>query len=252
MKGFELVWYKAYFDLKSEAARGSLGILWWILEPLLYLGALSVVFIAIRQRADGDFLAFLFVGLIIWKWFAASISQGSNAIAGHTGLMRQVYIPKVLFPLVSLLVVFFKFLIVFVLLLAGLVAFGFSPNISWVALPVLMFIQLLMLAGATFFLAWLVCYLPDMKLIIDNSLLFLFFLSGILFDISKAPDGVREYLYLNPLLQMIDAFRAVLLFGRWPNWQPLGVLFLCSLLMLMLSMLLLKRHDRKIPKVVLR
>ena len=35
----ELILYKAYADLRVEAARGYLGMLWWVLEPVLYMGA---------------------------------------------------------------------------------------------------------------------------------------------------------------------------------------------------------------------
>jgi lipopolysaccharide transport system permease protein len=252
MCNFEIIWYKTYFDLKAEVARGSLGVLWLVLEPLLYLGALSVVFIAIRQRTDEGFLAFLFVGLVVWKWFAMSVSQGSNSIVGHAGLMRQVYIPKTFFPLVSLGVNFVKFFIVFCLLMTALLALGFEANLTWLSLPALLMIQLLFLASVTFTISWSVCYIPDIKMVVDNSLLFLFFLSGILFDISKAPDYIRDYLYLNPVLIIIDSFRTVLLKGEWPNWSPLLIVVLGSLLLLLLSIRLLHKHDRKIPKVVLR
>jgi lipopolysaccharide transport system permease protein len=47
----ELILYRAYADLKAEAARGYLGVLWWIIEPLLYLGMFSVYFIYEIGRA---------------------------------------------------------------------------------------------------------------------------------------------------------------------------------------------------------
>lgn len=252
MNNIEIIWYKAYFDLKAESARGGLGIFWWVLEPLLYLGALSVVFIAIRQRTDEDFIAFLFVGLVVWKWFASSVSQGSNAIAGHTGLMRQVYIPKYFFSCTVLLVNTFKFSIVFLLLLMALLFLGTEPSLAWLSLPLLILVQMLMLLGIGMTLAWVVCYVPDVKVIVDNCMLFLFFLSGVIFDISKAPEGIREYLYLNPELIMIDAFRAVLLHGNWPDWTRLTGVSLLSVLLVLMGAYLLKKYDRKIPKVVLK
>ena len=252
MNTLTLAWYKACFDLRAEIAKGGLGMLWLILEPLLYLGALSIVFIAIRQQSDDGFIQFLFVGLVVWKWFAMSLGQGSNAIVGHTGLMRQVYIPKVFFPLVSLMVNFFKFMIVFFLLIAALLVSGFEISIVWSALPVLFMVQLLLLMSVVFFLSWLVCYIPDVKMIVDNSLLFLFFLSGVLFDVSKAPESIQAYLNLNPMLLLIDSFRSVLLEDTWPDWQALIVVVICSLVLLGLSVWLLYKFDQKLPKVVLR
>ncbi len=37
MQYIGLIFYRTYADLKAEAARGYLGVLWWILEPLIYL-----------------------------------------------------------------------------------------------------------------------------------------------------------------------------------------------------------------------
>ncbi|NQY25928.1 MAG: ABC transporter permease [Piscirickettsiaceae bacterium] len=247
-----LAWYKATFDLRAEIARGSLGMLWLILEPLLYLGSLSVVFIAIKQQSDDGFIQFLFVGLVIWKWFAMSISQGANAIVGHTGLMRQVYIPKMFFPLVSLMINFFKFAIVFCLLLVVLFFSGIEISIVWSVLPVLLLVQFLLLMSLVFFLSWLICYIPDVKMIVDNSLMFLFFLSGVLFDVSKAPESIQAYLKLNPMLHMINAFRSVFLKNEWPDWQALLIVTVCSSILFLLAAWLLHKHDRKIPKVVLR
>lgn len=246
-----LSWRKASFDLRAEVARGSLGMLWLVLEPLLYLGALSIVFMAIKQQAD-NFIQFLFVGLVVWKWFAMSVGQGANAIVGHTGLMRQVYIPKIFFPLVSLMVNFFKFGIVFCLLLVVLFLSGSEVSIVWISLPALFLVQFLLLMSLVFFFSWLVCYVPDVKMIIDNSLLFLFFLSGVLFDVTKAPESIQTYLGLNPMLHIINAFRAVLLRNEWPDWQALLVIVICSSILLWFATWLLHKHDRKIPKVVLR
>ena len=68
----EIIYYKTYADLRSEASRSYLGFVWWILEPVLYMSVFYLVFSVIRGQKDEDFILFLLVGLVSWKWFASN------------------------------------------------------------------------------------------------------------------------------------------------------------------------------------
>jgi lipopolysaccharide transport system permease protein len=60
----DLVRYRAYVDLKSESARSYLGMLWWILDPLMYLAIYYLVFGVVLQRGGEGFVGFLLCGLV--------------------------------------------------------------------------------------------------------------------------------------------------------------------------------------------
>ena len=46
----EILLYGVYSDLRTEVARRFLGFLWWIIDPILYMGAFYIVFaLALRQ-----------------------------------------------------------------------------------------------------------------------------------------------------------------------------------------------------------
>jgi len=86
MNYFELVFYKAYADLKVDASRGYLGTICWMLEPVLYLAAVFyAVFPVISHREEGDFIAFMLTGLVAWKWFASAVAQGDSSNANGAG-----------------------------------------------------------------------------------------------------------------------------------------------------------------------
>lgn len=250
-KQLQLIWYKAYSDLLAEASRGSLGLLWWVLEPLLYLGAFYIVFELAFKRGVEGFVPFLLIGLVSWKWFASSITNASNSISLARGLISQVYIPKIMFPAAIICVTTIKFLIIFTLLLLFIILYGYQPDLYWLAIPVVVLMQLLVIAGSATLVAAVVPVLPDLKLIIDNALLLLFFLSGIFFDLSQL-DGTTagNILALNPISIVIDSYRAVLLEHSWPAWGSVLYVVACSVIMLLLSLTLYKRLDRIYPKFV--
>ena len=46
----DLIWYKVYAELSAEAARTWLGILWWVIEPVLYMSVFYLIFGIIFQQ----------------------------------------------------------------------------------------------------------------------------------------------------------------------------------------------------------
>ena len=247
---FSLIAQKSAADLISEARRGYLGILWWVIEPVIYMSVFYLIFVVVFDRAGEGRVAFLLTGLVVWKWFATSIPQCAGSISANVGLIRQVYIPKFVFPAMVVTTSSMKFLIVFVLLLVFLIVTGKSPGAAWVALPVLMGVQLLFMLAIGCVLSAIVPFVPDLKLIIDNGMLLLFFLSGVFFDISSASPEIRFYLNTNPMVGIIDSYRMVLLEGAWPDWSLLGNVFSISLIVFALGWYLLQRFDRTYVKVI--
>ena len=252
MNYIELIFYKAYADLKAEASRGYLGTIWWILEPVLYLAVFYVVFSVIRHRGEGDFVAFMLVGLVTWKWFASTVAQGSKSVSNGAGLMQQVYLPKYIFPGVVALTNLAKFAVVFTLMLIFIVLYGIAPTLAWIALPVILAVQFMVMLAISGILAALLPFLPDMRQLIDNALVLLFFLSGVIFDIGQAPENIRPYLYLNPMVGLIKNYRSVIINGLMPDWFYLAVVLMLSILGLLIAKRLFDRFDRIYPKVLVR
>jgi lipopolysaccharide transport system permease protein len=245
----DLVWYKAYADLRVEASRGYLGILWWVLEPLLFMGVFYIVF-GMRFRQSGeDYVAFLLVGLVTWRWFDNTMKLGANALIWNQGLMQQVYVPKIVFPTVTVVTNTVKFLFVLAPLIAFLLLNGIVPGVTWLALPVLLAIQLLFVVASTWFISAIVPFLPDIRVIMDSGLTLLFFMSGIFFDIASLPARLAAYLRLNPMAVLIESYRKVLIKGVWPDWGMLGIVVLTSVIILLISLRLHLRYDRNFVKI---
>ncbi len=245
----ELVLYKTYADLRVEASRGYLGILWWVLEPLLYMIVFYIVFGILFQRGGEDYVAFLLVGLTAWRWFDNTIKLGANSLIINQGLMQQVYVPKIVFPTVNVVTNTVKFLVVLTVLLVFLLFYGVMPGATWLILPVLLGIQLLFVVAFTWLISAIVPFLPDIRVIIDSGLTLLFFMSGIFFDLESLPLQLANYLRLNPMAILIESYRKVLIQGISPDWKILGVVATLSLITLLISFRLHMRFDRQFAKI---
>jgi lipopolysaccharide transport system permease protein len=247
----ELILYKGIADLNSEASRAYIGFVWWVLEPLLYMGAFYVAF-GLGVRGGGPhMLFFLLCGLVPWKWFASAVNNGANTIQSNVGLMQQIYLPKYVLPWIVLVTTGIKFLIIFSLLLLLAVSTGKGPALPWLALPVLILAEMAFALAAGSFAAAIVPLVPDLGLIIDNGLIVMMFLSGIFFNVKTLSPTARTLIEINPMVSVIGGFRDVLIDHQWPDWNSLAWVFGVSAVIYAVAYAILRHFDRIYPKVMI-
>lgn len=247
---WELLSYRALAELKRDSSNMYLGMLWWVLEPLIYMLVFYLVFGLGLRKGGLDYVLYLLCGLVPWKWLDSTVRTSSGVIMGSVGLMRQLYFPKWILPGYIVLANMYKFLIVLALLLLFLAGAGVVPGVTWCALPVLIAVQLLLICALSGLAAALVPLVPDLKHVVNYGMTMLFFITGIFFDVSELGEPVKSWLLWNPTLVLIDAYRNVLLNQSWPDWHTLERVVLISSVLFLFSVFLLKRLDRYFPRVV--
>lgn len=246
-----IVLYGVYSALRTEVAKRFLGFLWWIIEPVMYMGVFYIVFELGLRQGGPDFAPFLLCGLIAWKWFEGTVRQAGSSIGMNAGLLHQIHVPKYLFALIQVLSNSFKFLIVLALLVVFLLVIGKSVTLAWLALIPVLLTQLVLIISVGFFLAAVIPFAQDLKQVVDNLLMLLMFMSGIFFSAEQVPESMRFIFELNPMVVLIAAYRSILLAGQWPQWAQLGYVLLVSAPLLLIAGLIFKRFDRHYPKLML-
>jgi len=245
----QIVSFKTYADLRAERSRTYLGFAWWFLEPLLLMGVFFVVFDLIMNRGGEGFVPFLLVGLVMWQWFRASVSHSSNSILQARGLVRDVALPFVIFPLVTVCSDSIKFGMVLAVLLVILWTLGYLPGVHYMALPVVLVTELLLITGVSFLLAALVPFVPDLRFIVDPLLQAVFFLSGVFYSIDKLAPEARGLILLNPMAGVIEAARDVLMDGAWPNLGYMAIVMLAGAAFTAGGVAAIRRLSHHYPKL---
>ena len=252
LRRFDVLRYQVHAELKAEMDRAYFGLIWWVAEPILYMVVFYIVFSLLFKRGSGDdFVPFLLCGLVAWRWFDASLRTGATSILLNGPLMNQVYLPKLIFPMVTVMANSLKFFVILGILLVFLLLYGIEPTISWLALPILIAVQFLIVTAGATLLALLVPFFPDLNILISNALTLLLFLSGVFFSIRDMPQKAQDLFYLNPMAVIIEAYRDILIHGKWPDWLHLGTATLTCLLVGILVWRLAKRFDKIYPKLVM-
>ena len=249
---WDIILYRTYAEVKSEAQLSYMGYLWWLLEPLLNTVLFFFILSAIVERAPTGQFLFLLVGAIIWQWMNASLIGASNSIVDAGGMLKQIYLPKAVLPLISILTNTWKFAFVFLLLILCVWVTGSRPTQAYAALPLLLLLEFAVILAFTLPLAVIMPYFPDARITVDAILRSLLLLSGIFFPVSQLPPTYRFYFHLNPIADLIEAFRAVLLEGHWPDWSMLVYVALVSLGGLAMTALLYGKLDRSVVKAIHR
>ena len=247
----DVIRYNIRAEMRAEMDRAYFGLIWWVAEPILYMAVFYVMFEVVFARGGPDFVPFLLVGLVAWRWFDASVRTSASSIEKGAALINQVHIPKLVFPLVIVFSNTIKFFIILAILILFLLLYGFPPTVTWIALPLLIAVQFVLVTTFSSLVALVVPFFPDLTILIGNIMTMLMFMSGVFFSISNLEPTVQAWLYLNPMAILIESYREILINGRWPDWSMLGTILAACVPLLVLALWMARRFDRTYPKLVL-
>jgi lipopolysaccharide transport system permease protein len=245
----ELILFSTYAELRAERARSYLGLLWWVIEPAMNMGVYYLVFAVIFNTGVADYVPFLLIGLTLWQWFKSCISHGGYSIWQQLPLIRQVKLPLQVFPSVQILADTVKFLCILALLLIVLWSTGYPPNITYLALLPVLLVEMIFVAAATYVVAAIVPLVPDLRFVIEQVLQVVMFLSGIVFSLDGLPPTLRRWFALNPIVELVDAGRGILIRAQWPDWWALGRVALISLALYAFGTFLITRLTPRYVKL---
>jgi lipopolysaccharide transport system permease protein len=217
--------------------RGSLlGILWTLLNPLAELLVLLFIFGRVMPVNIPNFPAYLFTGLIVYGWFQTSVNFATMAIVGNRELVRRPGVPLLILPVVTVA----SNLVHFVLslpILVGLLYLNHVPLTgAVVALPVLIASEFVLILAFAYPMATINVWFRDTPHVLRVALQLLFYLTPVFYEATALPARFQWFYQINPMAQMIDAYRAILLRGTLPRLSSVAYLIVVSSVLILLSM----------------
>lgn len=265
--GRELLINLTLRELRGRYKKSALGWLWSLLNPLASVAIYWVVFgyFLDIQPPVGDpsglqsFVLYLLCALIPWIYFSNSVQSSLEALVGNAGLIKKVFFPRDLLVmsvigalLVTMLIEMSVVLVI--LLLAG------NFLIPWIPMVlVLIFLETLLVLGAGLFLSVANVYFRDVKHIIGIAMQALFYSTPIIYPLSVVPDTadvlgleipIGDIYRLNPLVQMVQAYRSVLYDLRFPPLDTMLYLIGWSVGVLLIGYWFFERHQRRLAEEV--
>jgi ABC-2 type transport system permease protein len=214
-----LTWLVATTDFKLSYFGSVLGYLWSLIQPLLFFGVLYVVFAEILQlqRNVPNFPVVLLMNIVLFSFFQAATGASIPSVVVREGLVRKMQFPRLVIPVATVLTAAFNLLLNLVVVLLFMVISGIHPRLTWLLLPVLVLLLMIITCGTAMLLSALYVRYRDVSPIWAVISQTLFYASPVFIMIenieSRAP-GITRYYLFNPLATILQAARYCMVGGR--------------------------------------
>jgi lipopolysaccharide transport system permease protein len=237
-------------DIKLRYKRSILGFLWTLVHPLAQLLVLSFVFRVVVPIRIPHFTSFLFTGLIVWSWFQSSLILSTGAIVENRDLIKRPGFPTSILPIVTVTSTLVHFLMAFPILLLFLKIDHLQFTSALLAIPAIIVLQYLLTLAFAYLVATSHVAFRDTQYLLTVALLLGFYMTPIFYDISRIPERYRALYSMNPMAQLISAYRSILLHGSVPDPMNLAVLAVVFGALLWLGHYTFKRMSAHFAEVV--
>lgn len=226
-------------ELRGKYKGSILGFLWTFINPLLQLVVYTIVFSNIMRMGVSNYEIFLFVALIPWMFFSTSVLSGAGSIIYNQSLVTKIYFPREILPLSVVTSNFINMIYCSIIVLAVVLFYHMNLNLEvWFMLPVIAFIEYILVIGIVLIVSALTVYFRDLEHILGIIIMAWQFLTPVMYPESFVPSQYQAILYLNPMTPIIISFRDVLYYGKMPVVENLVYAFLWSLIIFICGFLL--------------
>jgi len=240
-------------DLRARYVGSALGVFWSVINPLIMLSIYIVLFSKIWNVKIGgkgglqDFAIYLCCALFPWNAMSESIIRSSNVIIEHSSLIKRVSFPQTILPLFANLSSFVHLFIAYGLFIIFLIIIeGPMILIYVVFLPFIFFLQLIFTLGPSYFFATINVFFRDTSQILGAVFTFLFWGTPIVYSPDIFKIKIMHYWFIiNPFYQMVNIYRDILMYKKFPNIISLVYLIVLSFVMLVIGVGIFQRSKRK-------
>lgn len=214
----EMIFSLVRRDLKGRYKGSVLGFLWTFLSPLLQLIVYTFVFSTIMRSGVEDYYLFLFVALVPWTFFSASISGGSTCITGQKDMVNKIYFPREVLPISHVISQLINMLLTYLVVIAVLIISGKGINLAaWVYFPIVVIQEVLLAFGLTMLCSAMNVYFRDLQYILNIVMLAWQFMSPVMYAADQVPEKWIKLFYLNPMTPIIEAYRDIFYYKQAPE-----------------------------------
>lgn len=218
----DFAWYLATSNLKARNATTALGIVWWVLNPLLLSGVYFLVFGIIfsgGRRGNPEYLAYLMSGMFAYRFTSSVITRASNTIVNNSKLIVNMRFPRLLLPISSVIESGIGFLVSILAFFAIIIPItGNWPGWSLLYFIPVFFFHIFFSLGLGALAARLAVPFRDVSNLIPYLLRIWLYISPIIWTIDQLeealdglPGWVEPLMNLNPMHHILLAYRTALL-----------------------------------------
>ncbi|MBT3581462.1 ABC transporter permease [bacterium] len=243
-KIFQLGFYLGLATFKTRTEGTSVGILWYLLEPLLFF----IILMSIRGAFNVNLVhypLYLFLGIIMFNLFSKSTRASINVMFANSGVIKSIKVSYFSLVIAVILNVVFAHLFEILVFMILMIYYGIPFFRIFLYIPVFFF-YLIFIFGCSMILSLLGIFIRDFVNIWGVVLRALWFATPI-FWVAKR----RFFLsVINPLFYFLTMARDVTINGVIPSYRVIFVVIIASILSLLVGLFVFNRFEKKIPEML--
>jgi lipopolysaccharide transport system permease protein len=220
-------------EIRVRYKQSLLGAAWAIIQPLTLMLIFTAIFsMLVHVPTEGiPYPLFAYTALLSWTFQASSVSLAIPALTNNLSLVTKVYFPREILPLASIGACLIDFLVASLLLMPALGGYGvpLSPTFLWV--PVILLIQLILLVGIVLPASALMVFYRDIRFAVPLGVQLWLYMTPVIYPTSLVPEQFRLLYAMNPMVGIVDSYRRVILQGVPPVPEYLLISLALSVLL---------------------
>lgn len=242
-------------DIVTVYKQTALGPLWYLIQPLFTSVIFTLVFnnIAGIEIDGAPSFVFNLAGITLWTYFKECLTNTSTTFSNNANLFGKVYFPRFISPLSKVISGLFKYVIQLLIFIVFFLYFLFYKKIAistghTIYLFPIAIASIAMLGlGVGMMLSAIATKYRDVKILISFGMQLLLYLSAVMYPLSLVKDKLSDYAWIveyNPIAQVIEAYRYMLLNIGDPNLNGLFISFGISILSLIFGLIVFNKTEK--------
>lgn len=234
-----------------------LGPLWYVIQPLFTALIFTLVFGAVARIPTDGVSPFLFylAGNVVWQYFSANVTKGSETFAGNAQIFGKVYFPRLTVPVsvvISNVIQFGIQLTLFGVFYAVFLARGgnFAPTLWILALPLLVLEMALFGLGVGILISSLTTKYRDLRFALTFVVQLWMYASPVVYPSSQIPERWLYVFMLNPMASILECFRFMFFGVGLVTLETVALGWVVTLLSLVGALVLFQRVERNFMDTV--
>ena len=217
----------AVMQWKLRFFGSALGYLWQLVRPLLLFLVLYVFFTKVAHIGSGKGPGYQFYGaqllgsIVLFTFFAEATMGSVRCVVDNEVLVRKIQFPRLVIPLSVVMLAFFNLCLNLIVVTIFALAAGVRPMLTWLELPLIVGLLVVLSTGIAMLLSALFVYFRDIAPIWEVLNQILFYASPIIIPIETvqahlSPTLLRIYM-LNPLAVIFQQFKHAFITHSTPS-----------------------------------
>ncbi len=242
----DLFFFLVWRDIKTRYAQSVLGVGWAIIQPVFSMVVFTIVFGRLAKiSSDGvPYAIFSYTALVPWTYFSSSLTAATSSLISSKNMITKVYFPRLVIPIAPVLGRLVDFGIAMLILAGFMLWYGFPPTVWALTLPLLILLMMLTAAGMGMWLTALAIQYRDINYAMNFVVQLLMYAAPVVYPASNVPEQFRLIYALNPMVGVIEGFRAALLGTTTMPWDFIGVGSVVAIVIAISGLFYFRRMER--------